>query len=83
MDLVSAKLYVLFIQQYMETRTSLVVQWSRICVPIPGDAGSIPGWGTKIPPALVQLNTCSTTREKLMHHNKDPEQPKINKQVNT
>ena len=49
-----------------------------------GDAGSIPGWGTKIPHAAGQLSPCATTREKPAwdveptHHNKDPTQPKIN-----
>ena len=38
-----------------------------------GDAGSIPGLGTKIPHAAGQLNPCSATREA---HNKDPAQPK-------
>ena len=26
-----------------------------------GDAGLIPGWGTKIPPAVEQLKLCATT----------------------
>ena len=29
--------------------TSLAVQWLRLCVCTAGGAGSIPGWGTKIP----------------------------------
>ena len=33
-----------------------------------GDAGSIPGQGTKIPHAVEQLSPLSTTAE-LMHHN--------------
>ena len=32
-------------------RTSLVVQWLRLCAPIAGGPGSIPGQGTKIPHA--------------------------------
>ena len=28
-----------------------------------GDAGSIPGWGTKIPHAMGQLSLCASTRE--------------------
>ena len=28
-----------------------------------GDAGLIPGWGTKIPRATGQLSPCDTTRE--------------------
>ena len=28
-----------------------------------GDMGSIPGWGTKIPAAMEQLNPHTTTRE--------------------
>ena len=32
-------------------RTSLVVQWLRLCTSITGGMGSIPCWGTKIPHA--------------------------------
>ena len=35
-----------------------------------GDAGLIPGWGTKIPHATELLSLC-TTRESVSH-NKDP-----------
>ena len=28
-----------------------------------GDAGSIPGWGTKIPHAAGQLSLCSTVKD--------------------
>ena len=35
-----------------------------------GDAGLIPGWGTKIPLATKLLSLC-TTRESVSH-NKDP-----------
>ena len=31
--------------------TSLVVQWLSLCTPTAGGAGSIPGWGTKVPHA--------------------------------
>ena len=34
---------------YLKYGTSLVVQGSRICLPKAGDAGSTPGWGTKVP----------------------------------
>ena len=30
------------------SRTSLVVQWLRLCTPTSGGANSTPGWGTKI-----------------------------------
>ena len=33
-------------------RTVLVVQWLRLHLPMKGGAGSIPGWGAKIPHAL-------------------------------
>ena len=36
------------------------------------DAGSIPGWGTKIPHAEGQLSPGVTTREKFTSCNKDP-----------
>ena len=29
-------------------RTSLAVQWLKLCASTAGGAGSIPGWGTKI-----------------------------------
>ena len=32
-------------------RTSLVVQWLRLCASMAGGTGLIPGWGTKIPHA--------------------------------
>ena len=32
--------------------TSLVVQWLRLHASSAGGAGSIPGWGTKIPHAV-------------------------------
>ena len=34
--------------------TSLVVKWLRLCASNAGDAGSIPGQGTKIPYATYQ-----------------------------
>ena len=33
-----------------------------------GDAGSIPGWGTKIPHASGQLSPCTTTTELVCHN---------------
>ena len=33
-----------------------MVQWFRICLSNAGEASSIPGWGTKSPRALGQLN---------------------------
>ena len=36
-----------------------------------GDAGSIPGGGTKIPHATGQLSLHTTTREKPVHSNKE------------
>ena len=40
-----------------------------------GDAGLIPGWGTKMPCAMGQLSLHTTTRESTCC-NKDPAQPK-------
>ena len=37
-----------------------------------GDAGLIPGQGTKIPYAMGQLSPRAATREKPTHHNKEP-----------
>ena len=39
------------IQKLGFVRTSLEVQWLRICASIAGGTGSIPGQGTKIPRA--------------------------------
>ena len=33
-----------------------------------GDAGSIPGWGTKIPHAVGQLSQCTATTEPARHN---------------
>ena len=49
-----------------------------------GDAGSIPGQGTKIPHVSGQLNQYAATRElpleKPLSHNKDSGQPKFKKE---
>ena len=37
-----------------------------------GDAGSIPGRGTKIPHAMGQLSPHAAAREKPVHHNEEP-----------
>ena len=39
------------------TRTSLVVQWLRLCIPNGGDLGSIPGQGTRF--HMLQLWPCA------------------------
>ena len=49
----------------------LVVQWLRIYLAMQGNVGSIPGRGTKIPHALVQLRPQAPTTEPV-HHQKDP-----------
>ena len=36
-----------------------------------GDAGSIPGWGTKIPHAAGQLSLCATTTEPTRHNERE------------
>ena len=46
----------------MGKRSSLVVQWLRICLAT-GDMGSTPGWRTKIPHAEGQLSLCAATTE--------------------
>ena len=43
-----------------QVRTSLVVQWLRLCTSNAGGAGLIPGQGTKIPHAVV----CSKKKKK-------------------
>ena len=49
--------------QEVQTGTSLVDQWLRIYLPLCGNMGLSPSWGTKIPPATGQLRPCPTTRE--------------------
>ena len=39
--------------QRLEGSTSLAVQWLKLLASTAGDVGSIPGWGTKIPHAMV------------------------------
>ena len=34
-----------------------VVQWLRLCTANAGGAGSIPGWGTRVPHATVMYRT--------------------------
>ena len=47
-----------------------------------GDAALIPGWGTKIPHATrATREACALQQKKHMPHNKDPAQPKTNKQT--
>ena len=68
-----------------ENGTSLVAQWLRIR--LARDMGSIPGWGTRIPPASGQLSPlscnygarvlqspCAPQLERPTHHSEDPEQ---------
>ena len=43
----------------MTARTSLVIQWLRLCACIAGGTGSIPGQGTKI----VYIVQCSKTNK--------------------
>ena len=40
----------------MESRTSLVSQWLRLCTPDAGRGDSIPGQGTKIPRAAAGVS---------------------------
>ena len=44
----------------MSVGTSLVVQWLRLRASTAGDAGSIPGWGTKI----LHAAWCSQKKKK-------------------
>ena len=46
-----------------------------------GDAGSIPGQGTKIQHAAGQLSLCATTREKPAHHNETSRRPQLRPNV--
>ena len=55
-------------------RTSLVVKGPPSDA---GDAGLIPGWGTKIPHAIsTAREACALQQKRHMPHNKDPAQPK-------
>ena len=37
-------------------RTSLVIQWLRLCTPKAGGLSLIPGWRTKIPHAMCAVS---------------------------
>ena len=58
----------LIIDRYL--RTSLVVQWLKICLAMQGNSGSTPGQGTKIPHAMQQLSLHTTTKESVHHNEK-------------
>ena len=45
-------------------RTSLVVQWLRLCASMAGGTGLIPGWGTKIPHAAWHSQKKKKIRER-------------------
>ena len=55
-------------RDFSEIGTSLTVQWLRLQVPTAGDAGSIPGWGTKIAQATEQLSLHTATSEPTYHN---------------
>ena len=56
--------------QLRENSTKFKCSWDLLGGPVvrtlpsnAGDAGSIPGWGTKIPPVSGQLSLCAATTE--------------------
>ena len=51
------------VQNRIKARTSLVIQWLRICLPVQRNSGSIPGQGTRIPHAIEQLSLGVMTTE--------------------
>ena len=54
--------------QKMIWGTSLAVQCLRLCASTAGDAGSIPGQGTKIPHAAGQRSPRAATTEPARHN---------------
>ena len=52
-----------------------MVQWLRICLPMQGDIGSIPGQGTKIPQASGQLSPHAATTDPVYHNQRSPWTP--------
>ena len=42
---------------FMKLRTSLVIQWLRLCTFTAGKVGLIPGQGTKIPYAMQHMGS--------------------------
>ena len=52
-------------QNGIKARTSLVIQWLRICLPVQRNSGSIPGQGTRSPHAIEQLSLGAMTTESL------------------
>ena len=49
---ISLQLKLINLKKKTDGRTSLAVQWLRLCASSAGGIGSIPGWGTKIPHAV-------------------------------
>ena len=45
----------------INTGTSLVLQWLRLCMPNVGGVGFLPGWGTRS--YMPHLSTHGTSRE--------------------
>ena len=60
-----SKIKILF--KMKERRTSVVVQWLRICLAMLGDVGLIPGWGIKVPHVSESLSP-SITKHSVCRH---------------
>ena len=50
----------------------MAVQWLGLCAPTAGDAGSIPGRGTKIPRALFWGTARTNTRKHKQEFSQEP-----------
>ena len=66
----------------MKTGTSLMVQWLRFQAFNERDAGSIPGWGTKIPHALWNGQKI-LKKKKILFKNEDKQEPPPVSQLST
>ena len=59
------KFFFLSPQAYSKIEEEEEWEWLRIHLPLLGDAGLIPAWGTNIPHAIGQLSLWATTAESL------------------
>ena len=64
-DLESMTSVLTLLETEKEMRTSLVVQWLRVCLPMQGTR--FKPWSGKIPHAAEQLKPCATTTEPVLY----------------
>ena len=61
-------MYTLLYLKWITNRTSLVVQWIRLCTPNAGGPGSIPDQGTRSHMQAATKSLHGTTKEPVCHN---------------